>query len=358
MDEIYFRKILTTIILVVLLVLTFFLLKPILLSMIFGVMLAFIFAPIYKLIYKYTQSGNISATLCSILLITVIILPLAFLIPVLVKQILEFYFIIQGVDLMAVFQSKFPSLFVSEGSSLIVNSLIDSFFSRIINALSSILSIDNIMNLFLKSFVVFFSFFFALRDKDKLMIYLQSLLPFSKDIEKKLIDSSKVITSAVLYGQVVIGIAQGLLVGLGFFVLKVPGALLLTALACLAGIFPIIGTAIVWIPVAIYLIIVGNTFSAIGITIFGVVSSLLDNFLRPIIVSRRTRINSLLILIGMIGGIYLFGFLGFILGPLVIAYLFIILEIYRNKESSGFLYTDKKGGLNKYTEHFFNILKS
>jgi predicted PurR-regulated permease PerM len=177
----------------------------------------------------------------------------------------------------------------------------------------------------------------VLRDKDKIMLYIKSLSPFSKEIEKKLFDSSRAITNSVIYGQVVIGILQGLLVGVGFFVLGIPNALILTLLACLVGILPVIGTAIVWVPVTIYLLVIGDAFSAIGIIIFGLVSSSLDNLIRPIIVSKRAKMNSLLVLLGMIGGLFLFGVLGFILGPLILAYLLIILELYRNKKVSGIL---------------------
>ena len=111
-----------------------------------------------------------------------------------------------------------------------------------------------------------------------------------------------------------------------------PNALLLSLLAALAGIFPIIGTALIWIPVAIYLFVAGNPVSALGVVIFGLLSSLVENFYKPIFISRRTKLNSSIILIGMIGGLFLFGILGIILGPLILAYLLIILEIYRNKK--------------------------
>ena len=126
-------------------------------------------------------------------------------------------------------------------------------------------------------------------------------------------------------------------VQLGFFSFGVPNALLLTFFAIIAGIFPVIGTAIIWVPVAIYLFISGNTFAALGIMIFGLISSMVDNLIRPIIVSKRTTLSPGVILIGMIGGLLFFGVLGFILGPLIIAYLVIILEIYQNRKVEGIL---------------------
>ncbi len=334
MDEQYFKRIMTATILVFLIVLSFLLLKPILLSIIVGIILAFVFSPVYNWIYKIIKLKNISALLICILLIVLIILPIWFLTPILINQSLKVYFIAQQTDFVTPLQNIFPSLFASEEFSTEVGSITHSFVTKIANSLVNSLA-DIVLNfpvIFLQLLVVFFTFFFVLRDQEQLVAYVKSLLPFSKDVEKKLFESSKAITASVIYGQVIIGIIQGIFVGIGFFIFGVPNALLLTLLATLAGVFPIIGTMIVWLPVLIYLFIAGNTLSAIGILVFGVFSSNIDNFLRPIIVSKRTKLNSSIILIGMIGGLFLFGVLGLILGPLILAYLLILLELYRKKQ--------------------------
>jgi len=337
MDDFYFKKITTTIPLIVLIVLSFFLLKPILLSIILGLILAFVFTPVYDKLYKITKSKNVSASLICLLLILLIILPLWFFTPIIVDQSIKIYLASQQMDFVTPIKNIFPSLFASEKFSAEIGSIIHSFVTKATNSLMNSLSqlILNFPTLFLQSLVVFFTFFFVLRDKEQLVSYIKSLLPVPKDIEKKLFESSKGITSSVIYGQIVVGIIQGLLIGVGFFIFSVPNALFLTFLACLAGVFPIIATAIIWVPVVIYFLIAGNTFPAIGIIIFGSISSSIDNFLRPIIVSKRTQMPSSLVLIGMIGGLFLFGVLGLILGPLILAYLLIVLEIYRKKDVSG-----------------------
>jgi predicted PurR-regulated permease PerM len=165
--------------------------------------------------------------------------------------------------------------------------------------------------------------------------YVRSLLPFSKSIEDRLFKSSKDITFSVIYGQIIVGAIQGIIVGVGFFIFGVPNFLFLTILAILAGIFPIVGTTLIWLPVMIFLFIAGNDFQAVGVAAFGIVAAFIDNIVRPILVSKRARMHPLLILVGMIGGLFFFGILGFILGPLIIAYALIILEIYRGKELKG-----------------------
>ena len=335
MDKEYLKKITTAIILLVLIVLSFFLVRPILLAIIMGLILAFIFSPVYDWIYKYSKSKNLSSFIICISLLVVIFLPLWFLTPVVVDQSIKIYMASQQMDFVTPLKNFFPELFVSEQFSSEMGSAIYSFVTRITNSLMNSFSqlILNFAKIFLQLLVVFFVLFFVLRDKEELVEYIKSLLPFSKEVEKKLFKSSKDITVSVLYGQVIIGIFQGIIAGIGFFIFKVPNALLLTFFAALAGIFPIIGTALIWVPVAIYLLIAGNSFAALGVMVFGICSSLIENLVKPIFISKRTNMNTSLILIGMIGGLLLFGILGIILGPLIIAYLLIVLELYRDKGS-------------------------
>ena len=335
MDKEYLKKITTAIILLILIVLVFFLIRPILLSIIMGLILAFIFSPVYDWTYKHLKSKNLSALLIVILLLVVIILPLWFLTPVIIDQSIKVYTASQQIDFITPLKNFFPGLFVSEQFSAEMGSTIYGFVTKATNSLMNSASklILNFATIFLQLLVVFFVLFFVLRDKEELIKYIQSILPFSKEVEKKLFKSSKDITISVLYGQVVIGILQGIIAGIGFFIFGLPNALLLTFLAALAGIFPIIGTALVWVPVVIYLLIAGNSFPALGVAIFGLCSSLVENLVKPIFISKRTNMNTSLILIGMIGGLLLFGILGLILGPLIIAYLLIVLELYRDKGS-------------------------
>ncbi|MBL7059007.1 AI-2E family transporter [Candidatus Pacearchaeota archaeon] len=334
MEANYLRKISSLAILILLIVLSFFLLKPILLSIIFGILLAFIFSPIYDKFYNWTDMKNFSAFFMCLILIVLILIPFWFVTPILIDQSIKIYLTTQQMDFVSPLQTAFPSIFASPEFSAQIGAVIYSFVNDLgnyfVNAISNL--IVNFPTLFLQTIVVFFIFFFVLRDKRGLINYLESISPFSKKIENELLKSSKGITISVLYGQVIVGIAQGIIAGIGFFLFGVSNAALLSILAVIAGIFPIIGTTIIWVPVAIYLLIAGNTFSAIGVMLFGILASSTDNFIRPLIVSRRTNLHSSIVLIGMVGGIFLFGIMGVILGPLILAYLLIILETFREKK--------------------------
>lgn len=345
-DE-YFKKITTTIIIVGLVILSYFILKSILIAIIVAIILAFIFTPVYDFINKYLKNKNLSAAIVVLLLILLIIIPLWYITPIMVNQSIKFYLASQQIDFVTPIKNLFPS--ISDTFSNEIGSAIRTFATKSTNSLTSSLSeiIPNLPKIFLQVLVTFFTFFFILRDKEKLVSYIQSLIPFSKEVERKLFKSSRDITLSVLYGQIVLGIVQGIIAGIGFFLFKVPNALLLTALAALAGIFPIIGTAIIWVPVAIYFLIAGNSFAALGIVFFGLISTILETVLKPMFVSRRTQMNTSIVLIGMIGGIFFFGILGLIVGPLILAYLLIVLEIYRDKKIPGVFIEEPKNETKK-----------
>ena len=337
MDNEYFRKITTTAILIILVVLSFLILKPILLSIIMGLIMAVVFSPAYDWILRKTKMKSIALISICLFLMVLIILLFWLLMPIFVKQSFEIYVAAQKIDFVQVFTKIFPSLSAEEFTAQfgsIFSGFITSSLNSLVTSVSSLLL--NFPIIFLHMIVVFATFFFVLKDKDEILEYLKSLLPFSKDVERRLFQSSTNITRSVIYGQIVIGFIQGLIAGLGFLFFGVPNTIFLTLLAVLAGIL-IIGPAIIWIPVVIYLLLAGNGFAAAGVTFFGIISAVIDNFLRPFFISKSSKMHPLLSLTGMIGGVLFFGILGFIIGPLVLAYVIIILEIYRGKELQGFL---------------------
>ncbi len=333
MDENYFRKIINIIALILLIVLSFLIMRPILISIIIAFILAFIFAPVYDWFNKYIKVKTISVLLIIAFIIIIILLPLWFLTPILIKQAFTIFQGTQQIDFVTPLKSVFPDLFASQQFSAEIGAILSSFTAKmtssLVNSLSNI--ILNFPALLLQFTVVLFTFFFVLRDKEKFLEYMKSLLPFSKDVEEKVLKYTSGITASLVYGQMIIGIIQGIVLGIGLFIFRVPNALFLSFIAIIAGILPIVGTGLVWVPLTIYLFISGNTVSAWGVLAFGIISSTVDNFLRPMIVSKKTKINSAVLLISMIGGLFFFGILGLLLGPLIISYLLILLEIYRGK---------------------------
>ena len=339
MEKNYFQRVVSIVILTILIVLTFFLLKPILLSIVLGIILAFLFSPLHDKIRKKVKSKSFSAILITVVLLAAVVILLWYITPVVVDQSIEFYMSSQNIDFVKPLKTIFPQTFSSDQFAQQIGSTLHSSVTKATNSLMNSFS-DAVMNaatVLLKIVVVFFSFYFVLRDKDKMLIYIRSLSPFSKSMEKELFSSSKQITLSVLYGQVVLGIVEGLVASVGYFVFGVDNAVLLTVISVFAGILPIIGTSIVWGPVAIFMIVQGNVFGALGVVVFGILAWTINNLVKPVFISKRTKVNSAIILVSMVGGLLLFGLLGLILGPLILSYLIILLEAYRKKDAPSLL---------------------
>ncbi|MFZ1970874.1 MAG: AI-2E family transporter [Candidatus Nanoarchaeia archaeon] len=333
------NKIVILVVLAVLAVLSFFILQPVLMSIIFGFVLVFICAPLYNLIHKKIKSKNLSASIITLLLLIVIVVPLIFLIPAVVNEVIKIYTFAENIDFVTPIEKLLPTMSQSGALSAEVDSILHSFITKLTTGM-----IDSVSNflvdlpiILLQLTVVLFTFFFVMRDKEEIILYLKSILPFSKEVQEKLLKATGDVTVSVLYGQIVVGLITGAIAGVGFFLFGIPNALFFMILVIIAGVLPVIGAPIIWVPMVIYLLVTGNTVATLGVTIFGIASIIVENLLRPLLISKRLMINSLLALLGTIGGLLLFGVLGLLLGPLIIAYFAIFLEIYRNKKFSGLI---------------------
>jgi predicted PurR-regulated permease PerM len=311
-----------------------FIIKPLAISIFLGLLLGYMFYPIYSWFFKKTKRENLSAFIICIGVLLIILMIFLLFIGSLASQAVNLYLSFRDTNLNDIIQKITLNLFSSSQSSeMIANSLKSVTSNLIEHYLTSFNNfILNLPTIGLQFFVVFFVFFYSLRDGEKAVEYVKSMAPFEKDVQEKFFKKFEEVTYSVLYGQVVVGIIQGVLAGIGFFIFGVPNAILLTLIAIIAGIIPFLGAWLVWVPVDIYLFLGGNTTSGIWLLIYGsTIVSLLDNLLRPILISRKTQINSAIIIVGMIGGLMGYGILGLIIGPLVLAYVLLVLELYRKK---------------------------
>ena len=159
-------------------------------------------------------------------------------------------------------------------------------------------------------------------------------MPLPNHIHDELRQEFDDVVWGVLASHVLIAVTQGLVAGLGLWVLGVPNAAFWTAVMVFLAVLPIIGSFLVWGPAAVYLFSVSEPFSGAVLLIYGaVVVSFCDDFLRPIIIDRYTdkRLNPGAILLGVLGGVYLLGFIGIFFGPVLIGSLRAVLDIYRRE---------------------------
>ncbi len=199
--------------------------------------------------------------------------------------------------------------------------------SYLINSLSSV-TVMTAQFIFML-FIFLYTMFFFLVDGEHILGRILHFLPLKPEDEERMLDKFTSVTRATLKGIAVIGLVQGALVGAAFATVGFPSAIFWGTVAAVMSMVPGIGTAIVWLPGVIILSMGGSYAAAIGLLAFGIlVVGGIDNFLRPRLVGKDTRMHELLILFGTLGGILMFGVAGIIIGPIVAALVVTVWEIY------------------------------
>jgi predicted PurR-regulated permease PerM len=178
-------------------------------------------------------------------------------------------------------------------------------------------------------FVMLYTMFFFLKDGKELIERILHYLPLPDGVENRILDRFTSVTKATIKGTLVIGIIQGSLAGLAFAVVGIDSAVFWGTIMTVLSIIPAVGSALVWGPAVIILAITGQYMHAIGLFLFcSLLVGSIDNALRPWLVGRDTELHELMIFFGTLGGISLFGIMGFIIGPIIAALFVTLWDIY------------------------------
>jgi predicted PurR-regulated permease PerM len=185
------------------------------------------------------------------------------------------------------------------------------------------------LNFLLQLFILLYAFFYFLVDGPAILKRILHYIPLSPDEENQLLERFVSVTRATLRGSLLIGLIQGGVAGVAFWVAGVPGPAFWGTVMVVLSIIPAVGASLIWVPAVIYLFMVGKVLAGVGLLIWcAVVVSTIDNFLRPRLIGRDARMSDLLILLSTLGGIVVFGVVGFIVGPIVAALFVTVWHIY------------------------------
>ncbi|MBI3333868.1 AI-2E family transporter, partial [Candidatus Pacearchaeota archaeon] len=327
------KKISLIVVILVLGVLVFFLLRPVMLSIIAGLILAYMFTPAYEKLRTYMNDRrSLAALIVSLFIILIIVIPLWFVVPLMLQQVFDIFSFSQTIELQKAVHTLFPT--ASPQFAAQVTIALNNFVAKVVTAaLNSINTLFlDIPILSLHLILVFFVFFYVLRDGQEFRAYISDLSPFTKLKEKAIVQQFKNVTDSVIYGQIIVGLVQGSLAGLGLLIFGVENVLVLTTLAIFLSVFPLLGPFLVWIPVTVYLFLTGDTGVAFGYLLYNLlIVSTVDNILRTYLISRKTNLSPAFIFVSMVGGFLVFGIMGLLLGPLIVAYFLMFLQSYRDK---------------------------
>lgn len=321
--------------------------RPFFIPIAWAAVFAILFSPLNIKLRKRIQNRAWGATIMTALVILILVVPMVTLGILLVAEVVNTYNLIQQWfnsqvygQIVHFFQGPFLAQLqdrignIIDLKSIDLFSIISSVMQRLSRfAVSQATDIVQNFSRTLFSFILMlFTLFYFFKDGDHITQFIRGLLPLSPDRREQIGRQFSEVIIATVVGDLMVASLQGILGGLAFWVLGIPSPVFWGALMAFLSILPVVGAPIVYIPAGIILLAQNQVVRGVILLIWGtLVVSQIDNFLRPILISGRTKLHTLVLFFSILGGIYIFGFLGIVMGPVIAALLLTVLQIYREE---------------------------
>jgi predicted PurR-regulated permease PerM len=352
MDSEIYRKSIFILVFILLVVVSFLIIKPFLTAVLTGLTFSYIFYPLYSKIKNRLKSKNISSLIASLLVILIITLPLLAVLNVVSKEAYTTYLLSRQKVLSGQFLTECPAdtticnsinYFTDKANDPKIRYYYDTTVKDVTNKITE--NISNILFtipiLALDLFIILFVMFFLFKDGKIFANKVENLLPLKPDYRKHVIKKLNDMAYAVIYGSLIIAIVQGALGGVGFFIFGLPSPLLWGLVMVFASLLPYIGTSIIWLPASLFLIFNGYVTSDTALITKGIllmlygtfIIGLVDNLLKPKLIGEKSGLHPVLVLLGVVGGLKFLGFIGIILGPMILAALVTFVNIYEEEKN-------------------------
>lgn len=319
---------------------TFLVAKPFITALFLAIIAAVIFYPLYERMVAWMRGRVSLAAATSVILASLIIaIPLLFFASLILNQAYSVYSnVSNGVDSFEkidklivgaeAFVNRFvPGQDISFSGYANVREIALRFLSTIVTNANGIASgiFKGVLNLF----IFILAFFYLLRDGKKLFSTLMSLSPLNDTHDRQIgVTASKAVNS-VIKGYLVVALVQGVLSGVGYMFFGLPAPAMWGFAAGLSALIPSVGTSLIHIPAIIYLMTTGHVVAGVALIVWAViVVGLVDNLLAPILINRGMSVHPFLILLSLLGGVSVFGPIGFVAGPVILSLLFALLHMY------------------------------
>lgn len=317
---------------------------PYMTALVLAIVFSVIFRPMHRWICKIVARGNENSTFGTLVTLAIIailvVTPLTFLIIRLYTESQSLYLSLteEGTRSMIIDALNTSLRYVSHQlfdispnfsfDSFNITSYIQTAFSWSFANLDTLFS--SIAKIGLSIFVALLALYYMLRDGGTLKKQLIAFSPLLDTHEEQILTKLTQAIHSVVTGSLIISVLQGALTGLGFWIFGVPNPVLWGTVAMISALIPGIGTSLVLVPGILYLFFFSTNILAGGLLIWAVLAvGLIDNVLSGVLMNRKVQIHPFLILLSVLGGLSFFGPIGFILGPLILAFLFALIEIYK-----------------------------
>lgn len=315
-----------------------YLMRPFFYPIFWAAVLAVMFYPAFSGLRSVTKMPNMSAILSILIVIVVIFVPLSLIITIILHQSLALYqsvasgeWLILRVQGVASWLQNTPLVPYIEGiTGNWTATAADATKAITIFLFNNLRSItENSVTFVLMLFLTLYTLFFFFRDGERLLKRLQHLSPLGDHHERALYDRFTSTAWSTLKSTFIVGGIQGLLGGLLFWATGVEGAVIWAVVMFLLSLIPGLGTFLVWMPIGVIMLLIGNLWQGVAILIVGAfIISTIDNLLRPPLVGKDIQMHPLLVLFSTLGGIVIFGVSGFVIGPVVTSLFLAIIAIY------------------------------
>jgi len=319
-----FNKYLAIAIVILLGIVFFYNLLPYLNAFFGAIILFFLFFPLYSwLTNKLKLSKEFSAIVIIVITLLIIIIPLIFVVNSAGSEIA--YITTHSEQILSkinIIDAQYPTLHIKETITNNLPSIVSyggNLLMKQINTLTKTLII-----LFMMYCILYYLFI----AHKKIEQHIKNFLPFNKKNTNTLIINLRKVTMTVLISTGLISLIQGVLLGLVFYIFGIKGAILWGIVCFIVSLLPVVGMPLIYIPFFIVYLLNQNYYVGFGILICGIIISLSDYFLRPVIQKRMGNIHPLISIIGVIVGVSAFGFVGLIMGPLLIIYLILTYKMF------------------------------
>lgn len=310
-----------------LLVLSYFLVKPYVTAILTAGVLAYLFYPLNKVLAKYIKNSTIRALILLVTLFLVVLIPAGLVANVLVREIISAY---QAFSISSV------SNFLTETLNLSLNPVIkDYLLGGIQSGISALLDsttefLWSLPHKFVSMIIILFIFFFAVKDGSNMVKTISKKIPLDKNKKRQILRKTKETLDSLIHGVFAIAIIEGAIATVGFYIFGVELPLFWGAIVAIFALLPAIGPTLVYVPLAIYLLIQNQIWQGVGLLIYGglLLSLLLDIIVKTKVLGLKGKIHPLMILLGVFGGLQLFGMTGILLGPVLLTILVLFFEYY------------------------------
>lgn len=322
----------------------YLIIRPFLNDIFISIIIALVFYPLFVRFTRWFRGRAIPAALLTVLLVILFfIVPIALLSGVITTQSFDLYQSLsqglQGKSLAAMLQVPIDLLHRLLDRLGLRNYEID-VWRYIESALSSVSDfIYQEMTVLAKGFlgvlldmvIVLFISFFLLVDGEKFLREINAVSPLEDSHHQRIVSQLERTVKATLKGSVIVALVQGTLGGIGFWIFGIPSAAFWGVCMMLSSVIPLVGTALIWVPAAVYLALASSLGMGLGLALWGtLIIAGADNVLRALLLKGAVHLHPLLTFLSVLGGLMYFGFLGFILGPVVLSSLMTLFDIYKN----------------------------